>query len=82
MDCPSCGKEIEEGMIHNRYPLIWRKGTNRHDIKWVSKEDITLSRSIVNGAAIKVFYCRDCKKMIIDCADPHSDLNNYDPYHY
>ena len=80
MICPYCEKEMEEGMVQSRYPLMWRKGLKRY--RWNNKEDVTLSSSLIYGAAVKAFHCRDCKKIIIDYADPHYDLNNDDSYHY
>ena len=82
MVCPYCGKEMEEGLISNRYPLLWRKGSNRYQFRLMNKEDVKLSGSFMYGSAVKVFNCRDCKKMIIDYADPYYDLNNKDSYHY
>ena len=40
------------------------------------KDSIVLSKlSLMKGSAVKAYLCRKCMKVIIDCADEKSDLN-------
>lgn len=68
MKCPWCNSEMELGSIQkDRYSIKWVPDRNDQGIwnftvfvdgiKLISKED---------NSRIKVFYCKDCKKFIID----------------
>lgn len=70
MICPWCGKEMTEGCISQ----------DRYAIKWVAREK---SKGILNFTplvegikltsfaenTVKVFYCKDCRKFVIDQED-------------
>ncbi|MBE6730122.1 MAG: hypothetical protein E7564_00355 [Ruminococcaceae bacterium] len=68
MNCPWCGKETEEGFItQDRYAITWRpiEAYNSIITTIFSKNKIKLTSSMNNTEA-RVFYCRDCRKFIID----------------
>lgn len=79
MICPYCGREMESGLIQNRYKLGWFPGTKRHFSANPDFYDgaVTLAEQrLMYGAACRAFLCRECGKVIIDIADENSDLSN------
>lgn len=60
MNCPFCGKEMQEGAIPAmRSPLIWR-GKN------LSGEDVYLTNTpILFSQEAAAFYCPDCRQIIL-----------------
>ena len=78
MKCPYCSNEMEEGIIQSPHEISWKKGTKRPLIGRAQfhKGSVVLSElSFMRGSAVKAFLCRACRKVIIDCADGKSDLN-------
>ena len=68
MNCPYCNKEMEEGYIaQDRYAITWRPIEAYNSvIKTIfSKNKIKLT-SFSNNTEARVFYCKDCRKFIID----------------
>ena len=60
--CPYCEGEMELGSIHG----------DRYSLKWVSDERDKgpllqwFSKGIKLGHSIESYYCKDCRKIIID----------------
>ena len=78
MRCPYCSNEMEEGIIQSPHEISWKKGTKRPLIGRAQfhEDSVVLSElSFMRGSAVKAFLCRACMKVIIDCADEKSDLN-------
>ena len=74
MNCPYCGKEMTVGSISQC----------KFALKWVSKEDdkgalnhtplvkgIVMTSEWTGDTEVKVFYCPDCRKFVIDQDDMH-----------
>ena len=79
MDCPYCGREMEFGIIHSPQELSWIKGDRRRTFARADFHEgsVMLSQaSFLNGSAAAAYACKGCKKVIIDYADPSTDLNN------
>ena len=79
MTCPYCNNGMEEGIIQSSQELSWKKGLKRPIFGRAGFHDdsIVLSKlSIMKGSAVKALLCRNCMKVIIDCADKESDLNH------
>jgi len=77
MECPYCGKEMEDGLIQSANEIAWYKGRKRHVFRRAAfhKDSVVLSRlSLFKGSAVTAYLCRDCKKVIIN-ASPVSDYN-------
>ena len=78
MTCPYCNNVMEEGIIQSPQEISWKKGIKRpmYGRAVFNKDSIVLSKlSIMKGSAVKAYLCRRCMKVIIDCADEKSDLN-------
>ena len=79
MNCPFCGKEMEPGMLTSPYAMTWWKAGKRRKLTVRPRNQegsILLSKmSFTNGSAVEAFLCRACRKVIIDYADGHCDLN-------
>ena len=70
---------MEEVIIQSSQELSWKKGLKRPIFGRAGFHDdsIVLSKlSIMKGSAVKALLCRNCMKVIIDCADKESDLNH------
>ncbi|MBP5604649.1 MAG: hypothetical protein J6X60_03790 [Ruminiclostridium sp.] len=76
MNCPYCGSEMEEGLIQSSQAIAWNRGTKRRALRPAYSDDVTLSElSLIRGSAVVAYNCGYCRKVIIDYADPKSDLN-------
>ncbi|MBP5605542.1 MAG: hypothetical protein J6X60_08370 [Ruminiclostridium sp.] len=76
MNCPYCGVEMEQGLIQSNHAVSWNKGTKRRMFTPAFSSDVTLSElSLTKGSAVIAYNCGACRKVIIDYADPESDLN-------
>ncbi len=79
MKCPYCSKEMEKGLIQSPQELAWLEGEKKHMISRASvyEGSVILSKfSYFKGSAVTAFLCRNCKKVLVDYADPASDFNN------
>lgn len=71
MKCPYCEKEMIVGSIlQDRYAIKW---VAAEDDKWLLNftpfvKGIKLT-SLKDDLEVKVFYCKDCRKFIIDQDD-------------
>ncbi len=78
MTCPYCNYLMEEGIIQSSQEISWKKGIRRPIFGRAGFYDdsLVLSKlSLIKGSAVKAYLCRKCMKVIIDCADEKSDLN-------
>ncbi len=78
MKCPYCGGETETGVITSPHELSWIKGEKRPFFSRAEFHEgaVVLSGfSALKGSAVKAYLCRECRKVIIDYSDLHSDLN-------
>ena len=69
---------MEYGLIQSSSPIGWLKTKER---KFFYNPDlhegsVKLSEmSFIRGSAVVAYNCPDCRKIVIDYADPSSDLN-------
>ena len=49
MICPYCGKEMEEGTMQSRYPLMWRKGLDRYQFPFFGMSINRCLQRLMNG---------------------------------
>ena len=78
MTCPYCNYLMEEGIIQRSQEISWKKGIKRPMFGRAGfhEDSLVLSKlSIMKGSAVKAYLCRKCMKVIIDCGDEKSDLN-------
>ena len=78
MKCPYCGAETERGVISSPHEISWIKGEKRPFFGRAEFHEgsVVLSElSFTRGSAVVAFLCRECKKVIIDYGQEHSDLN-------
>ena len=78
MTCPYCNYLMEEGIIQSSQEISWKKGIKRPMFGRAGfhEDSLVLSKlSIMKGSAVKAYLCRKCMKVIIDCGDEKSDLN-------
>lgn len=78
MQCPYCGKEMEQGLLQSLQEIAWLKGEKRRLLGRASFHEgsVVLSElSEWKGSAVTAWLCRDCKKVLIDYSDQTSDFN-------
>ena len=76
--CPYCGEEMEEGFLQSSYNIVWHKGRERVflNLRALHKDSIELAMMNPSfGGGVKAWLCRRCEKIVIDLADPYSDLS-------
>lgn len=67
MECPYCHQNMVKGFINgDRYSLKWiEESRNRGSIISVFQKGLKLTNAW-NSNQLEVYYCKDCKKMIIN----------------
>ena len=72
MKCPYCGTEMRLGQICADNLLSWTPDGERASgaARWSkSPNSIVLAKYyVVTQASVDVYYCEDCKKIVIDVA--------------
>ena len=64
LNCPYCGNEMTKGYIQGRDDLGWSEKKRKLALALAgSLAEITFGRTVV------AYCCRECKKILIDCAD-------------
>ena len=74
--CPYCGNEMAAGTIPAvRDRIYWESDTKSG--AWA--ESVTLSAGgVVNSVTAKAYYCKDCRKVIVDVPEWESVLDKLD----
>ncbi|MBU5676857.1 hypothetical protein KQI88_10545 [Alkaliphilus sp. MSJ-5] len=70
MKCPYCNQNMEKGFINgDRYSLKWiEESRNKGTIVSVFQKGIKLTDAWSSNQ-LETYYCKGCKKMIIDVSD-------------
>lgn len=67
MECPYCHKMMEKGVIYvDRGPLKWIEESKDKGVFLSTFQKGIKLTNIFDSNNIKPYYCKDCKKMIID----------------
>ena len=68
MNCPECGKVMEEGFVQSGARAVWV-----HKIHLVSllpkKGEVELGRNLLGYCAIPAHICKGCKKVLMDYSE-------------
>lgn len=65
MNCPICGKMMEQGYVQAGGMVSWVK--NKHKISLLPREgEVMLDRNVMGYCAIPARICKDCKKVLLD----------------
>lgn len=65
MNCPICGKIMEQGFVQAGDILVWVK--QKHKISLLPKSgEVMLGRNFWGYCAIPAWICKDCKKVLLD----------------
>ena len=67
MNCPKCGKMMEEGLVQANGPVVWVKRKHLISLK-PKKGEVMLGRRIMGGCAIPASICKDCKQVLVEYA--------------
>ena len=61
MNCPKCGKEMENGYLYGQAPLLW---SERSEKKLLIARDG--DEQIFDGGFPQACICKKCRKIIVD----------------
>ncbi len=67
MQCPYCGKEMEEGYLSSRSPVFWSEGVSGLPIPTRSGEFLLGGKLAGLISRPKAHLCRDCGVVITRC---------------
>ena len=68
MNCPVCGKMMEEGLVQAGPRAIWVK--KKHLVSLLPKKgEVELGRNLMGYCAIPALICKDCKRVLMDYSD-------------
>ncbi|MGI6766423.1 MAG: PF20097 family protein [Lentihominibacter sp.] len=63
MNCPYCGKEMEEGYLQAARGIFF--GKKKHKISFLpGQEDVKVAQDTGMGAFARSYYCGDCEIII------------------
>ncbi|MDN6731872.1 MAG: PF20097 family protein [Atopostipes suicloacalis] len=65
MKCPYCGEEMAEGFVQSARNIFWSTQKKKVVFAPSKAEDISIANGF-NGASKESYFCRKCKKVIID----------------
>ena len=68
MKCPTCGQEMEEGVVQSAREIFFAIEPHRFWFK-VKKEEVLLSSHNWTRPTCIAYLCRNCKKVVIDYAE-------------
>ena len=64
MNCPSCGKPMEEGVLSCSSPVFWSESVSGLPFP-THNGDVLLGKAL-GLLRPKAFLCRDCRKVVVD----------------
>lgn len=68
MKCPTCGQEMEEGVVQSAREIFFAIEPHRFWFK-VKKEEVLLSSHNWTRPTCIAYLCRNCKKVVINYAE-------------
>ncbi len=68
MKCPTCGQEMEEGVVQSAREIFFAIEPHRFWFK-VKKEEVLLSSHNWTRPTCVAYLCRNCKKVVINYAE-------------
>ena len=68
MKCPTCGQEMEEGVVQSAREIFFTIEPHRFWFK-VKKEEVLLSSHNWTRPTCVAYLCRNCKKVVINYAE-------------
>lgn len=76
MNCPYCGKLMEEGVIQSPHEISWKNERKLLGRAMFHEDAIILSKlAFIRGSAVIAYRCSDCEKIVIDYKDGNSEAN-------
>ncbi|WP_232547179.1 PF20097 family protein [Propioniciclava soli] len=64
MNCPRCGKVMEEGLVQSTGHLAWVREPRRL-LASLAEGDVRVARSIFGAATLPGYLCRACELVTI-----------------
>ena len=68
MNCPVCGKIMEEGLVQAGTRAVWVR--KKHLVSLLPKKgEVELGRNIMGYCVIPAYICKDCKRVLMDYSE-------------
>ena len=69
MKCPTCGQEMEEGVVQSAREIFFTIEPHRFWFKVKKEEKVLLSSHNWTRPTCIAYLCRNCKKVVINYAE-------------
>lgn len=69
MKCPTCGQEMEEGVVQSAREIFFTIEPHRFWFKVKKEEEVLLSSHNWTRPTCVAYLCRNCKKVVINYAE-------------
>lgn len=63
MQCPKCGREMEQGWLHGGRPLSWSKKKNKLTI-FMGPNDVCIQEKFAMDDP-QAWICKDCQVLLV-----------------
>ncbi len=64
MNCPDCGRDMEEGVLSGKTPVFWSESASGLPVP-TSRSDVMLGKAM-GLLRPKAYLCRKCRKVLIE----------------
>lgn len=69
MNCPFCGKEMEQGFVQSARRVLYTAQKNEGPFSIKAKGDIVLTANNWVNPTCVAYHCRSCKRVVIDYSE-------------
>ncbi|MBC8545446.1 hypothetical protein H8711_00650 [Clostridiaceae bacterium NSJ-31] len=70
MNCPNCGKEMQEGFLQAGNLLAFNKKRHKLSLNPKDPEDTMIARKAFTATDFSGFICKECGLVIFDYKNP------------
>ena len=66
MICPYCLKEMKSGWLQSKERIVYSDKKKKLPFPIAAGADFVITENLISPHACPVFFCPDCKKIVID----------------
>ena len=64
MNCPDCGREMEEGVLSCKTPVFWSESVSGLPVP-TNRSDVMLGKAM-GLLRPRAYLCRECRKVLVE----------------